>query len=501
MGGTSNGSTMYKDIWYSGDPTLTNSWTEAPLPPWSARSGFASVVYDNKLWILGGYTAGNVAVNDIWYSDDPARPDSWRQASSLPWTPRGNFTANVHNNKILIIGGGEIWSGSITSPVVTSLSSTDLSIVVSDTASTVANTGALKVGASGIITNISTAVNSGIILTPDPLTTSGAIGLDFTKVQKRGNFSCSSTVMSSIGEDGSVFCIGLDTSIDGWRLGAQYEYPVGSGIFLSDLQNTNLGSVNIGNITTSSVGTALNTRGDNKGINTSGNIWGLYSQALEPGGKGLFAKSLDGDTSQSAIGVHGFSNNYGVYGQSSGVSSVGIKGFGDGASARGGYFSSTAGDLVSLEVAGKIKITGGNPIAGKVLVSEGNGVGSWGDLPTAGTCTINGNTMTCGPTSYTCPALPSIPPPPPATALLAVVRWTAGCMGSFSCGTSQCQSSITPGSSNLTTVSPPSGVCPPGQTFIQSDVQSITNIEATGSANTLGTQVSCKGDWPGFCRP
>lgn len=87
--------------------------------PWAAREGHASVVFDNKMWVLGGHSADanrtNVRFNDVWSTEDGS---IWvRVLSTAPWDPRSSFTATSFDGKIWIIGGitgegeasGEVW--------------------------------------------------------------------------------------------------------------------------------------------------------------------------------------------------------------------------------------------------------------------------------------------------------------------------------------------------------------------------------------------------------
>lgn len=80
------------------------------------KANACSVVFDNKIWVIGGYT-GNSLTNDVWYSVDGV---SWIQATAnAGFEPRADFAAWVYNGKIYI-GGGEysrgflndVWSSS-----------------------------------------------------------------------------------------------------------------------------------------------------------------------------------------------------------------------------------------------------------------------------------------------------------------------------------------------------------------------------------------------------
>jgi len=88
------------DVWYSSDGT---NWTQAvSSAPWSSRRNHTAVVYDEKIWILGGY--GNKKnLNDVWYSSNGI---DWTQAtSSAQWSPRRGHTSVVYDNKMWVIGG------------------------------------------------------------------------------------------------------------------------------------------------------------------------------------------------------------------------------------------------------------------------------------------------------------------------------------------------------------------------------------------------------------
>lgn len=99
MGGW-NGSSL-NDVWYS---TTGGSWTLATGNAWSQeRAWFTSLVYDNRMWIMGGYNGG-VSLNDVWYSTDGG---NWTQATNnAAWPLMYEHTSLVYDNKMWIIGGG-----------------------------------------------------------------------------------------------------------------------------------------------------------------------------------------------------------------------------------------------------------------------------------------------------------------------------------------------------------------------------------------------------------
>lgn len=103
------------DIWNSSDG---NSWTEVTAAAsFSARHSHAAVVFDNKIWIIGGENEYGLKA-DVWSSSDGI---VWTQINAFaPFYPRTNFTLEVFDNKLWVIAGwdslgkprNDIWSSS-----------------------------------------------------------------------------------------------------------------------------------------------------------------------------------------------------------------------------------------------------------------------------------------------------------------------------------------------------------------------------------------------------
>ena len=100
------------DVWYSTDGA---TWTQATAAAgWSERRDFPSVVYDSKMWVMGGYHTGPYPPgykNDVWWSTDGA---TWTQATAAAgWTWRGGHTSVVYDNKMWVMGGqgafNDVW--------------------------------------------------------------------------------------------------------------------------------------------------------------------------------------------------------------------------------------------------------------------------------------------------------------------------------------------------------------------------------------------------------
>lgn len=69
------------------------------------RVFYGAVVFDNKIWLMGGFD-GQRYYNDVWNSADGVH---WaRVATATPWSPRIVGAAVVFKNRIWIIGGGFI---------------------------------------------------------------------------------------------------------------------------------------------------------------------------------------------------------------------------------------------------------------------------------------------------------------------------------------------------------------------------------------------------------
>lgn len=101
------------DVWSSEDGV---HWTEVTAAaPWCARLWFSSLVYRNCLWVLGGWTKEPFQdLNDVWYSRDGR---NWNQLpSGTIWTPRHEHAAYVLHGKMWVAGGlarplsNEVWS-------------------------------------------------------------------------------------------------------------------------------------------------------------------------------------------------------------------------------------------------------------------------------------------------------------------------------------------------------------------------------------------------------
>ena len=101
--------TTVSDVWFAtkglvGDPqsemTMGLNWTRAADAPWPVRGGYEAEVFDGKIWLMGGYNGTNF-LNDVWSFDGT----TWHQEANAPWPGRDGFASVVHNGELYIIGG------------------------------------------------------------------------------------------------------------------------------------------------------------------------------------------------------------------------------------------------------------------------------------------------------------------------------------------------------------------------------------------------------------
>ena len=87
------------------------NWTQAPAPDFSARNGHTSVVFNGKMWVIGG-NDGIKILNDTWSSSDGIH---WTQEVVQAQFPaRYGHTSVVFNGKMWVIGGYmDDWAGSL----------------------------------------------------------------------------------------------------------------------------------------------------------------------------------------------------------------------------------------------------------------------------------------------------------------------------------------------------------------------------------------------------
>lgn len=92
--------TYFADAWSSTDGA---NWQQhGDPPPWRGRMYHNVVVFDERLWVIGGYDeVGNE--NDVWYTKDG---ENWYELANSPWPARhAAVTWNYHGS--LYYGSGD----------------------------------------------------------------------------------------------------------------------------------------------------------------------------------------------------------------------------------------------------------------------------------------------------------------------------------------------------------------------------------------------------------
>ena len=115
LGGFGQNGICKNDVWSSENGL---DWMEVNSEgSWSERNLMGAVVFKNKMWILGGsYALINEVYNDVWYSENGLE---WILATdNAPWSQRTAFGCVIFNNRIWVIGGlgknnehyNDVWS-------------------------------------------------------------------------------------------------------------------------------------------------------------------------------------------------------------------------------------------------------------------------------------------------------------------------------------------------------------------------------------------------------
>ena len=96
---------LLNDVWCSADGA---SWTQVTAKaPWPGRAYHGAIVYDDKMWVYGGgnYRPEYLGYNDVWCSSDGVR---WTQVTDhAPWSHRIWFSSVVYRDRMWVLGG---WS-------------------------------------------------------------------------------------------------------------------------------------------------------------------------------------------------------------------------------------------------------------------------------------------------------------------------------------------------------------------------------------------------------
>ena len=103
IGGMDFTDNLLKDIWSSGDGI---TWSLVNKnPPFESRQGFVLTDYKDRLWVINRFNVPlyGSGPNDVWFSEDGI---SWKKTTKDPiWTGREDVGSVVFKDRIWILGG------------------------------------------------------------------------------------------------------------------------------------------------------------------------------------------------------------------------------------------------------------------------------------------------------------------------------------------------------------------------------------------------------------
>lgn len=142
-GGTYNwDKKYYNDVWSSSDGI---NWTLVThQAPWVAREFQEVIVYNNAMWVIGGFDGNIGNRKDVWYTEDGV---TWHELKNTPWPERHACSVFNHDQSLWVVAGN-MWNDSwrlntlvcptVVSPVVTT------TVINGNAASFIANSSCLQ---------------------------------------------------------------------------------------------------------------------------------------------------------------------------------------------------------------------------------------------------------------------------------------------------------------------------------------------------------------------
>lgn len=121
-----NGDASYGRVVYK---RVSGVWSYYTTGPWSNREGFSVVVYNDKMWLIGGRYSTGVLVDDVYYNHVYNSSDgvTWNlvTSSAIPGTSGVGYVGmTVYDGKMWISGGVQ-WDGAAETLTDNSYYSTD----------------------------------------------------------------------------------------------------------------------------------------------------------------------------------------------------------------------------------------------------------------------------------------------------------------------------------------------------------------------------------------
>ena len=122
-----SGGNYFSDVWSTADGL---TWTQlVSVSPWGKRSFMQVVVFNNRLYVMGG-SDGTTFYNDVWVSDNGV---DWNMLTDkAAWAGRTAFGLLAYNNGMFLLGG-QTSGGTYTTQVYFSTDGTTWDLVTDNT--------------------------------------------------------------------------------------------------------------------------------------------------------------------------------------------------------------------------------------------------------------------------------------------------------------------------------------------------------------------------------
>ena len=96
--------TYHNDVWSSADGI---NWQQhAVFAPWAPRQYHEVTVFDNNMWVLEGYNPDSGNRRDVWYSADGV---NWHELPDTPWAARHAGSVFVYDDALWMVAGNNMF--------------------------------------------------------------------------------------------------------------------------------------------------------------------------------------------------------------------------------------------------------------------------------------------------------------------------------------------------------------------------------------------------------
>lgn len=120
LGGSTTDKLYDNRVWFSEDGSMWTEATAGSVERFTPRRHHAAVVFDDRMWVIGGTAQFD---NDVWNSDDGATWEKIAQTNEFP--DRSGYTVTAFNGKLWVIGGYGFPGGELFADVWSSVNGAD----------------------------------------------------------------------------------------------------------------------------------------------------------------------------------------------------------------------------------------------------------------------------------------------------------------------------------------------------------------------------------------